>query len=154
MKDDLEAASFEWNGKTVEDGRYEIRVTASDERSNTVTTRLAGSRVSEPVVVDNTGPVVADIETTSSESDGRYKVFKAQVSDELSAIGKLEYTIDSNADWIATVPDDLVYDTTDESFTVRVDKEKKLPAGDHVLTIRVSDAVGNTTYKTFEVSIE
>jgi hypothetical protein len=155
LKDELEAASFEWDGKTVEDGRYEVRVTASDERSNTVTTRLVSSRVSEPVVIDNTGPVVADLEaTSSSETDGQYRVFKTQVSDELSAIGKLEYTIDSNADWIATVPDDLVYDTTDESFTVRVDKEKKLPAGDHVLTIRVSDAVGNTTYKTFEVGTD
>jgi hypothetical protein len=155
LKDELEAASFEWNGRTVEDGRYEVRVTASDERSNTVTTRLFSSRVSEPVVVDNSGPAVDDIETTSAlENGGRYKVFKIEVSDELSAIGKLEYTIDSNRDWISTVPDDLVYDTTSEDFTVRVDKEKKLPKGDHVLTIRVGDAVGNTTYKTFEVSID
>ncbi|MHC4567451.1 MAG: flagellar hook assembly protein FlgD, partial [Planctomycetota bacterium] len=155
LKDELEATSFEWDGKTVEDGRYEVRVTASDERANTVTTKLVHSRVSDPVVVDNTGPVVADIETTSSaESGGQYKVFKTQVSDELSAIGKLEYTIDSNAEWISAVPDDLVYDTTDESFTVRVDREKKLPAGDHVLTIRVSDAVGNRTYKTFEIGVD
>ncbi|KPK45024.1 MAG: hypothetical protein AMJ65_01305 [Phycisphaerae bacterium SG8_4] len=153
LKDEFEATSFEWNARTVEDGRYEIRVTASDERSNTVTTRLLGSRVSEPVVVDNSGPVVTDIAATSVRDD-RYKVFKIEVSDELSAIGKLDYTIDSNADWISAVPDDLVYDTTDEDFTVRVDKEKKLPPGDHVLTIRVSDAVGNTTYKTFDVSID
>jgi hypothetical protein len=155
LKDELEATSFEWNGKTVEDGRYEVRVTASDERSNTVTTRLMSSRISEPVVVDNYGPVVADIETAPAlENGGRYKVFKIEVSDKLSAIGKLEYTIDSNSKWISAVPDDLVYDTTDEDFTVRVDKEKKLPKGDHVLTIRVSDAVGNTTYKTFEVGID
>ena len=82
------------------------------------------------------------------------QVFKIEVSDELSAIGKLDYTIDSNTDWISAVPDDLVYDTTDEDFTLRVDKKKKLPPGDHVLTVRVSDAVGNTTYKTFDVSID
>ena len=155
LKDKLEAASFEWDGKTVEDGRYEVRITASDERSNTVTTKLADSRVSEPIVVDNTGPAVSDIRPASLPgNDEKYKVFKTQVSDELSAIGKLEYTIDSNADWISTIPDDLVYDTTKESFTIRVDKEKKLPAGDHVLTIKVSDAVGNTTYKTFEISTD
>ncbi|MEA3224533.1 MAG: hypothetical protein U9Q07_01180, partial [Planctomycetota bacterium] len=155
LKDELEATSFEWDGKTVEDGRYEVKVTASDERSNTVTTRLSSSRVSEPVVVDNSGPIVVNIEATSSlESNGQYKVFKIKVSDDLSAIGKLEYTIDSNTAWTSTVPDDLVYDTTDEDFTVRVDREKKLPKGDHVLTIRVSDAVGNTTYKTFEVTVD
>ncbi|MFB0524115.1 MAG: hypothetical protein ACETVZ_01155, partial [Phycisphaerae bacterium] len=58
LKDELEADTFEWDGKTVEDGRYEVRVIASDERSNTTTTKLTGSRISDPVVVDNTGPII------------------------------------------------------------------------------------------------
>jgi len=155
LKDELAAASFEWNGKTAEDGRYEIRVTASDEKSNTTLTKLTGSRISEPVVVDNTGPLVRSMKITDPLKDnGQYRILGIEVIDELSAIGKLEYTIDSNADWIGTVPDDLVYDTKDENFTIRIDAEKELPKGDHVLTIRVSDAVGNTTYKSLEVNVE
>jgi len=155
LKDELEASSFEWDGKTVEDGRYEVRVTASDERSNTTLTKLAGSRISEPVVVDNTGPVVKNMKITSSLKDnGQYRVLGIEIADELSAIGKLEYTIDSNARWISTVPDDLVYDTTDENFTIRIDSEEDLPKGDHVITVRVSDADGNTTYKTLEVNVD
>jgi hypothetical protein len=155
MKDDLEASSFEWDGKTVEDGRYEIRVTASDARSNTTLTKLTGSRISEPVVVDNTGPVVKDMRITSSLKDnGKYRVLGIEVVDEFSAIDKLEYTIDSNDRWISTVPDDLVYDTTDENFTIRIDAEEDLLKGDHVITVRVSDAVGNTTYKTLEVNVD
>jgi len=153
LKDELDAASFEWDAKTVEDGRYEVRVTASDERNNTTSTKLTGSRISDPVVVDNTGPVVKNITTSALKNNGQYRVFEIEVQDELSAIGKLEYTIDSNADWIGTVPDDLVYDTTDENFTIKIDVKEDLPKGDHVLTIKVSDAVGNTTYKTFEVNI-
>ncbi len=153
LKDELEAASFEWDAKTVEDGRYEVRVTTSDERSNTTSTKLTGSRISDPVVIDNTGPVVKNITTSTLKNNGQYRIFKIEVQDELSAIGKLEYTIDSNADWIGTVPDDLVYDTTDENFTIKIDAKKDLPKGDHVLTIKVSDAVGNTTYKTFEVNV-
>jgi len=153
LKDELEAASFEWDAKTVEDGRYEVRVTASDERSNTTSTKLTGSRISDPVVVDNTGPVVKNITTSALKNTEQYRIFEIEVQDELSAIGKLEYTIDSNADWIGTVPDDLVYDTTDENFTIKIDAKKDLPKGDHVLTIKVSDAVGNTTYKTFEVNV-
>jgi hypothetical protein len=155
LKDELEASSFEWNGKTVEDGRYEVRVTASDARSNTTLTKLAGSRVSEPVVVDNAGPVVKNMKITSSLKDnGEYRVLGVEIADELSAIGKLEYTIDSNARWISTVPDDLVYDTMDENFTIRIDAKEDLPKGDHVITVRVSDANGNTTYKTLEVNID
>ena len=154
LKDELGAASYEWDGKTAEDGRYEIRVTASDEKSNTTLTKLTGSRISEPVVVDNTGPVVQNMKITAALKDnGQYRILGVEVVDELSAIGKLEYTIDSNADWIGTVPDDLVYDTMDENFTIRIDAEKELPKGDHVLTVRVSDAVGNTTYKSLEVNV-
>ena len=155
IKDDLEASSFEWDGKTVEDGRYEIRVTASDAASNTTLTKLTGSRISDPVVVDSTGPVVKDMRITSSLKDnGKYRVLGIEVSDEFSAIDKLEYTIDSNDHWISTVPDDLVYDTTDENFTIRIDSEEDLPKGDHVITIKVSDSVGNTTYKTLEVNVD
>jgi len=168
LKDELEANSFEWDAKTVEDGRYEIRVTASDEKSNTTSTKLSGSRISEPAVIDNTGPAVRDMKMTPAfagaglspqkpgapKSEEQYRVFQIEVSDELSAIGKLEYTIDSNADWISTVPDDSVYDTTSENFTIRIDAKENLPKGDHVLTIRVSDVVGNTTYKTFEVNVD
>jgi hypothetical protein len=147
LEKDIETDSFEWDSKTVEDGRYEIRVTASDERSNTPTTKLTGSRITEPVVVDNTGPV---IKKYSIESRKKTVVLKMQVSDQLSAIGKLDYTVDSNADWISAVPDDLVYDTTDEDFTIVIER---LDAGEHIIAVRVSDDVGNTTYKTFEVTV-
>ncbi len=148
VEDEIETSSFEWDGRTVEDGRYELRVTASDERSNTPETFLTGSRVSESVVVDNTGPVVASYK--SSKTGGVVKL-KVRVSDELSAIGKFDYTVDSNSKWRGAVPDDLVFDTKSEDFTVVTEK---LKAGEHVVALRMSDGVGNTTYKSFDVNIE
>jgi len=145
LEDEVEPDSFEWDGKTVEDGRYEVRVSASDERSNTTTTKLTGTRISEPVVVDNTGPV---IEEHSVEKDKGTVTLKLQVSDELSAIGQVHYTVDSNAEWIGAVPNDLVYDTTSEEFTIAI---RDLDAGEHIVAVKVADAVGNTTYRTFEV---
>jgi hypothetical protein len=147
LEKDIETDSFEWDGRTVEDGRYEIRATASDERSNTTTTKLSGSRITEPVVVDNIGPI---IKKYSIESSKKSVILKMQISDQLSAIGKVDYTIDSNAEWISTVPDDLVYDTTDEDFTIVIEQ---LNAGEHIIAVRVSDDVGNTTYKTFEATV-
>ncbi|MDD5064623.1 MAG: hypothetical protein PHQ35_07710 [Phycisphaerae bacterium] len=144
LKKEVETDSFEWDGRTVEDGRYELRVTASDERSNTTATKLTGSRITKPVVVDNTGPV---IKKYSIESGERAVVLRMQTSDQLSAIGKVDYTLDSNAEWISAVPDDLVYDTTEEDFTITIEQ---LGAGEHVIAVRVSDDLGNTTYKTFE----
>lgn len=148
MKDAVEASSFEWDSKTVEDGRYEIRVTASDERSNTPETKLTGSRVSDAVVVDNTGPVVVKYKL---EKAGKKITMRFTVNDELSAIGKVEYTVDSDANWIGIVPDDLIYDTTSEDFTIVVEK---LTSGQHIISLKLADAVGNTAYKTYEINIE
>jgi hypothetical protein len=148
MKDAVETSYFDWDGKTVEDGRYEIRVTASDERSNTPETKLAGSRMSDAVVVDNTGPVVVKYKL---EKAGKKVTIRVTVSDELSAIGKVEYTVDSDANWIGIVPDDLIYDTTSENFTIFAEK---LSAGQHIISLKLADAVGNTTYKTYEINIE
>jgi hypothetical protein len=148
MKNDVESPNFEWDGKTVEDGRYEIRVTASDERSNSPETKLTGSRVSDAVVVDNTGPVVVKYKL---EKSGKNITIKITVSDELSAIGKVEYTVDSDANWIGIVPDDLIYDTTTEDFTILVEK---LSVAQHVIALKLADAVGNTTYKSYEINID
>ena len=48
------------------------------------------------------------------------------------------------------LPDDMVYDTTEEEFTIVIEK---LEIGEHIITVRISDDVGNTTYKTFEVKV-
>jgi hypothetical protein len=148
IEDAVETASFEWDGRTVEDGRYEIRVSANDERSNTPDTKLTGSRVSDAVVVDNTGPV---IKSHTIDKKGKAIMLKMTVTDELSAIGKVEFTVDSDANWMGVVPDDLVYDTTSEDFTILVEN---LSAGQHVIALRLADDVGNMTYKTFDITIE
>ncbi len=147
MKDELEADNYEWDSKTVEDGRYEIRVVADDVRSNTVATKLTGRRISEPVVVDNTGPTIRKY---AIEKSGKAATLKLQITDELSAISSLDYTVDSNAEWKGTLPDDFVFDTTDESFTILTED---LGSGEHVIALRIKDAVENVTYKTFELSV-
>ena len=147
LKDAIEDESYEWDGKTVEDGRYEVRVVASDERSNSPTTKLTGSRISDPIVVDNAGPVIRKY---ALDKVGKAATLKLQITDDLSVIGKLEYTINSNAKWKSTLPDDLIFDTTDESFTLITEE---LEPGEHVIALKISDDVGNATYKTFELSM-
>jgi len=147
LKDELEADSFEWDGKTVEDGRYEIRITASDERDNTPATSLTGSRISDPVIIDNTGPV---IKQDALEKEGGTVTLKLRALDEFSAIGTVDYTVDSNEQWRRALPDDLVYDTSNENFTIVIED---LKAGEHIIAVRVSDDADNTTYKTFEVTV-
>ena len=57
----------------------------------------------------------------------------------------------SNTDWKIAVPQDLVYDTTQEEFSIMLEG---LEPGEHVLALRAKDALGNTTYKTVELDVK
>ncbi|HIJ71168.1 MAG TPA: hypothetical protein HPP87_07370 [Planctomycetes bacterium] len=147
LEDEFEKPKFEWDTKTVEDGRYEVRVTASDQRSNTTATKLAGSRISDPFVIDNTAPVIAD---SKLKTQNQELTLSLEITDEFTAIGKLSYTVDSNEDWVAALPDDMVYDTTTEFFTIQI---ADLESGEHVIAVKIADDLENTMYKTFLVNI-
>ncbi len=147
LKDELTANSFEWDSQTVEDGRYELRVTADDRRSNSDTTALRGTRISEEFVVDNTAPEAKEIRT--SIENGKV-ILRLEVEDALSVLGSVQYTVDSNDKWMGTIPEDFVFDTTRESFVFEL---KDLDPGEHVVAIRMVDDVGNTGYKTVDISV-
>jgi len=147
LKDNVDEDTFDWDSRTVEDGRYEIRVVASDHKTNTSATALTGSRISDPVVVDNTGPVVRG---HFIEQRGPVTVLGLRIGDVFSAIGKLDYTLDADPDWQSSVPEDLVYDTTDEDFEIHLEG---LSPGDHIVTVRIADALDNVTFRSFDIQI-
>jgi len=159
LKDKTDKTSYEWNSKTVEDGRYEIRVIASDEKSNTTDQKMTGTRISEPAVVDNTGPII-DILSIGDNQDttllapakikGTRAVIELSVIDKYSVISALDYTLNSSDDYKAAVPKDLVFDTTKENFTIAIEDLKE---GEHIIALRAKDDVGNKTYTSIEIEV-
>ncbi|NLW82834.1 MAG: hypothetical protein GXY41_00270 [Phycisphaerae bacterium] len=147
LKNDLTQPRFEWDGRTVEDGRYEVRITADDRKSNSPNTALTGSRISDPFVIDNTPPVT---ENDKTEIQGNSVILRLSVRDALTVVGKVTYTVNSNEQWVSVQPDDGVYDTTLEAFTIRIDD---LKSDSNVIAVSVADDVSNTQYKTYEVEI-
>jgi hypothetical protein len=148
LKDELEEPKYEWDTRTVEDGRYEIRVTASDRLSNNEDTALTNSRVSDPVVIDNTAPVITKADVKVQDTT---VTLNLAVKDEWSVVGKVQYTIDSDTSWKSVLPDDSVYDTTDETMVIVIPELKK---GEHVIAVRIADDIGNTAYKSYVVEIK
>jgi hypothetical protein len=148
LKDKLTKPKFDWLTNTVEDGRYEVRITADDARSNSTTTSMTGTRVSDQIIVDNTPPA---IESHSVTVKGTTAILKLSLKDEFSMIGNLSYTVNSNKDWISTIPDDLIYDTTQEEFTITIED---LEPGENVIAVRFNDAVKNTKYKSYEAKVK
>ena len=84
------------------------------------------------------------------ETNGQKATITLNLKDEFTAIGKVSYTVDSNEDWIGALPDDMVYDTTAERFTITIED---LETGAHVVALKISDDTGNTMYKTFDIDI-
>ena len=147
LKDELDKLKFKWDGRTVEDGRYEVRVVANDRKSNTPKTTMTGSRISDIFVIDNSAPEIKQAHLLVENSR---VVATMLVEDGFSVLGSVRYTVDSNEKWITALPDDLVYDTLAETFTIQIED---LSSGDHVIAFSVADDLGNTRYKTYEVTI-
>ena len=148
VKDDYTQDSYTWDSKTVEDGEYELRITADDKLSNTPSTKLTAVRISDPFIVDNSAP---DIATQQILINDNTATLKLTISDWLTIIGNVSYTVDSDDHWTSTIPDDFVYDTTTEDFTIVA---SDLDPGEHIIAVRIKDDIGNKTFKTFVVEIE
>ena len=146
--EDLDKPLYKWDTNTVEDGIYEIRVTADDAISNSPATGKQTVWISDPIVVDNTSPAVEEIELKLKDDTA---VLKITVQDELSMIASLFYTVDSNDKWVATLPQDLVYDTKDETFVIMTDELEK---GEHIIAVRATDDAENICYKSFTVEVK
>ena len=56
-------------------------------------------------------------------------------------IQKAVYKIDSDEEWQVIFPDDGIFDSKRETLLLQTNS---LPAGEHTITIRVTDAAGNT----------
>lgn len=146
LKEDLTAPRFEWDSRTVEDGRYEVRITADDRKGNCPATALTGVRISDPFVIDNTPP---QIESDELQTENGVFVLRLRVRDALTVIGKVAFTVNSNDKWNSVLPDDKVYDTATETFTLYL---SDLDPGVHVVAVSVADDVGNTRYKTYDIN--
>jgi hypothetical protein len=136
-----------WDTRTVPDGRYEVKVVASDVPGNPPSTALTGSRISDPFVIDNTPP---EARIDRAEVNGKSVRLHASFTDALSPIAEAEYSVDSSEDWSDLAADDDIFDSLSEGTTFTVND---LDPGEHRIAVRVRDKHGNTAYVTQSVTI-
>lgn len=146
---DLTDTRYQWDTRRVPDGRYVVRVEASDRADNPADMALTNARISGSVVVDNTRPRLVDGPRVAIDGDAVTLRFRAQ--DELSPITRVQYVVDAEEHWHVVAPVDLIYDSTAEAFVVII---ADLSPGPHVVTLRVEDQAGNTRYEAVEVDID
>ena len=148
IKDKLKETTYEWDTRSVADGRYEVRVVASDGRANALGTGKTASRVSDPVVVDNTPPVIGNLEAKSGGGEVR---IQADAVDRTTTLAAFAYTVDSSDEWQTVLPSDKIADGPEEKLDFSI---KDLKPGPHQVTVRATDARGNQTMQTIPVTVD
>ncbi|MFN3650853.1 MAG: SpoIVB peptidase S55 domain-containing protein [Armatimonadota bacterium] len=129
------AASINWDTRKVKDGRYRLRIVASDAFTSP-DEPTTGEAVSEVIQVDNTGPRIL---AQTAKRVGPAPPEEVLVRDAGTYVASAEYRVDGG-EWIPAAAADGIFDSAEE--TIRIDR-KRLPPGRHTLEIRTRDAAGN-----------
>jgi hypothetical protein len=137
LKDKLRDNFYTIDGATLADGRYIIKVVASDAPDNPPGQKLTGERLSEPVDIDNTPPVVKTMGQPQITGDRVRVVFA--VDDATGKVKKADASLDGAA-WTPVFPDDGIADSGHEVYTVEFGS---LGPGEHTISLRSFDSSGN-----------
>ena len=139
---DLKASMYDWTTTAVADGKYQVKVVASDAADNPVGEAKSVARVSPAFVVNHTPAVIGELKAEVG-ADGRVTV-TGSAKDTLSPIAEVRMQVSGQTDWTQGKAADGMFDSLAEAFTATT---RVLPAGAYRLTVRVTDTAGNSSYK-------
>ena len=135
LKDKLRDNFYTIDGATLADGRYIIKITASDAPDNPAGEALSGERLSEPVDIDNTPPVVR----AAAAQPGAAAITAFDVDDATGKIRRADFSVDGGP-WTPLFPDDGIADSGHERYSVAL---AALARGEHTVSLRAFDNSGN-----------
>ncbi len=138
LKKDLTNANYQWDTSRVPDGLYQLKIVASDRLERAPKEALEDSRVSFPLLIDNTPPNAAELHA-ERQPDGTC-IITGRAVDNLSPIKQIQVSANSK-DWQPVFPDDGILDSPDEAFTYTTGV---LKPGEHVFVFSVTDSNDNT----------
>ena len=130
LRDNMSETQINFDTSQLPDGRYELRLTASDEPDNPLQP-LTDVKDGVEFQVDNGSPKIA-----VTNGGGAYTV---RISDDLSPIGKVEYSLDAEK-WVVLTPVDGIADSREETFRL----DGKAVDGRFVI-VRATDAFYNVS---------
>jgi hypothetical protein len=139
--DTLNKTDYEWDTSALPEGKYRVRVEASDEEANPPGEVMKHALESAPFVVDNTPPVFQSLTMAG-------RVLRARVVDGVGPIVRVEIAVDGRLEWRPLASANGIFDSADES--VDADVSSIVPPGSHIVTARAFDAAGNSVTREIE----
>jgi hypothetical protein len=145
LVDKLDEPTFDWDTRGLPDGLYQLRVTVTDAPSNPAADAGTATRLSEPVLIDNTPPTINDVRI---ERKGERVVVRMRVTDRTGTVAGAEWSEASGRDWNKLRPVDTIADSPEEQFEI----ELPLPAGGPgAIVVRARDGAGNEAHRVIEL---
>ena len=149
IEDKLEKPLFEFATDALPDGRYQIKVVASDIPSNPKTSAKEGERISEIFTIDNTPPRFVE-SLTYDRVEKNAVVVHAALEDDTSIISSAQYSVNAE-EWFRVNPEDEIFDSPSEVFSFMI---SELEQEELVVTLMVTDAEGNTVVEKLRIDLE
>lgn len=106
LRENIDETQINFDTSQLPDGRYELRLTATDELDNPEGP-LTDMKDGVEFQVDNSAPKIA---MTTNGGD-----VVVHITDELSPVGRVEYSADAEK-WIRLLPEDGIADSRSETF--------------------------------------
>jgi len=122
-----------------EDGKYLLKVQASDAQDNPPAESKSAVKISSPFIIDSTAPVMTGFLTNGGS-------ISFTVSDESSVLAMVVYSLDGK-EWFPIFPEDTIIDSKSEKFNFSLAGRRD----SRVLFIKASDEFNN--YKVFQKAI-
>ena len=135
LHENLQERFYSWDSTAYPDGKYRVRVTASDAPSNTPEQTLASSRQSDLFLIDNTAPEISALSATAQA--GKIDI-RFHAKDALNVLAKAEYSV-NGGDWKVVEPTTRLTDSEEHDYRFEVDRGQ----GEVTVAVRVSDAYEN-----------
>ena len=137
IDDDIETPPYTWDTNGLAEGDYELRLTVSDaDRQGE--DGLSDELTISPLTVDHTPPTLSGVE---ARAQGREVRVTGEARDAGLYVAQVDVRVD-NGDWRPARAVDGLWDAASERFEARL---AELEPGDHQITVRAADAVGNLT---------
>jgi hypothetical protein len=142
---DLTEPALTWDTQAVPDGRWRLRVTASDSAGNAVGEERTAEAVSRPFTVDNTPPAIVEL---SARGEAGAVAIEGRAEDAAGPIARLDVSVDDGG-WRAVTPDPGLADDRVARFHVRL----AAPAGSRAIAVRAVDRAGNSVVRTARATV-
>ncbi len=143
--ENLDAPTYSWDTNGLPDGRYRLRVTASDQQSNAVGEERTDEALSEPFTVDNTPPLVSAL---NAKDEGSRVRVSGRVEDAFGPMSRIEVSLDDGI-WRTVTPEGGLADDKSLTFNAVLDASP----GEHSVSIRAADLAGNVATRAIHVTV-